>query len=93
MINPEDIPEVSWLTSIQFDDIHGGHGKTCSIDQAANVTIQLDIVKVVLGSIHLPRLRLCGVLHVKYSFLSEGSIVIKPQLGISCVHHSLWSLC
>src|SRR5690606_39365176 len=34
------IKEVSWLPSIVFDDIHGAHGKSGAIDQAANIAIQ-----------------------------------------------------
>merc|ERR1719186_79885 len=68
---PSNIQEVGWLSSIQFDDVHGSHSQACSINQAANVSVQLDIVQVVLGSVHLPWLRLSSVLHIKNSFLSE----------------------
>lgn len=26
-----DIQEVGWRATVEFDDVHGGHGETCSI--------------------------------------------------------------
>ena len=34
-----DVQEVGWLTAIEFDDVHGSHGKTGAVDQASNVAV------------------------------------------------------
>merc|ERR1719422_812791 len=86
-----NIQEVGGFSSVQLDDVHGGHGEAGTIDQTPDVPVQLDVVEAVLGSLHLPGVRLGRVLHLKYMFLSEGSIVIKSKLGISSVNLTLRS--
>merc|ERR1719250_464920 len=49
-----NIKEISRAATMQFDDVHGSHGQTCSINHAPYVTIQSDIVQVVVGSLHFP---------------------------------------
>jgi hypothetical protein len=44
-----DIQEVSRRTTVELDDVHGSHGKTCAVDQAADITIELDEVESVSG--------------------------------------------
>ena len=80
------IEEVGRLAPVQLDDVHCGHGQPGAVHEAPDVPIQLDIVKAVLGGLHLPRVGLSGVLHVEDVLLSEGGVVIKPKLGISCVN-------
>ena len=41
-----DVKEVSRFSSVQLDDIHSGHGKTSSIDEASNVATDVDVVQV-----------------------------------------------
>merc|ERR1719445_459728 len=86
-----NIEEVGGFSSVQLDDVHGGHGEAGTIDQTPDVPVQLDVVEAVLGGLHLPGVRLGRVLHLKYMFLSEGSIVIKSKLGISSVNLTLRS--
>ena len=81
-----NIEEVGGFSSVQLDDVHGGHGEAGTIDQTPDVPVQLDVVEAVLGGLHLPGVRLGGVLHVEDVLLSEGGVVIKPKLGISCVN-------
>jgi hypothetical protein len=38
------------------------------------------------GSLDLPGLALCGVLHVEDGPLSERGVVVKAQLRISCIN-------
>lgn len=40
-----NIKEVGRITTVELDDIHGGHGETSTVDQASNVTIKLDEVQ------------------------------------------------
>lgn len=39
-----NVEEVGGLATVELDDIHGSHGKTGTVDEAANVTIELDEV-------------------------------------------------
>ncbi len=36
-----NIEEISWLATVQFDDVHGGHGQTCPIHKAPNIPVHL----------------------------------------------------
>merc|ERR1712156_370262 len=66
------IEEVGRLSTVEFDDVHGRHGQAGTIHQASNVAVQLHVVKVVTGSINLPWVQLCSVLHVEDGLLPEG---------------------
>jgi len=39
------VEEVGGLSAIQLDDVHGGHGKTGSVDETSDVTVELDEVE------------------------------------------------
>ena len=56
------IQEVGRLSPVQLDDVHGGHGQPGSVDEAADVPVQLDVVQRVLGGLHLPGVGLRSVL-------------------------------
>ena len=34
-----DIQKVGWLSTKQFDGVHGGHGQTGTVDQATDVAV------------------------------------------------------
>ena len=51
-----DIEEVSGLTTIVLDHVHGGHGKTGAVDHATNVAVHGNIVNTDLGGISLARI-------------------------------------
>ena len=42
-----NVEEVGRRSTVELDDIHGRHGQTGTVDQAANVTVQFDEVKAV----------------------------------------------
>ena len=48
-----DVEEVCRLSPVQLDNVHGGHGQTCAVDQTADVSLQFDVAHA-----HLPRLGL-----------------------------------
>ena len=41
-----DVEEVSGLTTVQLDDVHSRHGKTGTVDQAADVSTDVNVVQV-----------------------------------------------
>lgn len=78
-----NIKEISRLTAVKLDDIHGGHGKTGAVNQAADITIKLDEVQARLGSANLLGVLLGGVAPLKDLLLTEIGIVIETEL---CIH-------
>ena len=48
------IQKIGRGSAVQLDDVHGGHGQTCTVDHAADVAVQTDVVQVILASCHLP---------------------------------------
>ena len=41
-----DIQEIGGLTTVELNDIHGGHGESGTVDEAADVTTDMDVVQV-----------------------------------------------
>lgn len=76
------VEEVGGLATVQLDDVHGSHGKTGTVDKAANVTVQLDEVKTRLRSTDFLRVLLGGVSPRENLLLSVVSVVIKTKLGV-----------
>ena len=77
-----DIQEVSGATAVQLDDVHGSHGKTGTVDQAANVTVQLDEVQAVLSSLDLIGILLGVVAPREDLLLTELGVVVEAELGV-----------
>ena len=44
------VEEVSWFTTGKLDNIAGGHSETGTVNEASDITIELDVVKAVLLS-------------------------------------------
>lgn len=77
-----NVEEVSGLASVQLDDIHGSHGKTGTVDKAADITVKLDEVEVGLSGADLIGVLLGGVAPLKDILLSELSVVVETELGV-----------
>ena len=48
------VQEVGWRATVQLDDVHGGHRQARPVHHAPNLTLQPDVVQVVLCCIYLP---------------------------------------
>lgn len=77
-----DVKEVGGLAAVQLDDVHGSHGKTGTVDEAANVTIELDEVEAGLGGANLIGILLGGVAELEDVLLPVVSVVIEAELGV-----------
>jgi len=55
-----DVEEVSGLASLKLNDIHGGHGETCTIDHASDISIKGNIVKTSSNSLGLIGISVTG---------------------------------
>lgn len=80
------VEEVGGLTSVQLDDIHGGHSETSSVDKTANVSVELDEVKTVLGSLNLLGVLLGQISPGPDLLLSERGVVVEAELGVHGNH-------
>lgn len=77
-----DVKEVGGATTVQLDDVHGGHGETCTVDEATNVTIKLDEVQTVLSSLDLIGVLLALIAELEDVLLAELGVVVEAELGI-----------
>ena len=62
--------------------IHGGHGQTSTIYEAADVTVQFDEVQVRLLCLNLRRFFLGYVSEAEDILLAELSIIVEAELRI-----------
>ena len=44
-----NIEKVGWAAPVEFDDVHGGHSQAGTVHHAADISVQSDVVEVVLG--------------------------------------------
>lgn len=77
-----NVKEVSGLAAVQLDDVHGGHGKTGTVDKAANITIELDEVQVGLSGTDLISILLGGIAPLEDLLLTEVGVVVEAELGV-----------
>src|SRR5690606_25245691 len=50
-----DIQEVSRLTTVELNDVHGGHGQPSAVHHTANFAIQLDVAQTIGPRLTLSR--------------------------------------
>lgn len=84
-----DIKEVSRLTTVELDDIHGGHGETSAVDEAADVTSDVDIIKIKALGVLLTSVILSFIFDGCEVLLAEESVRIDGDLAVSCKHLAL----
>ena len=77
-----NVEEVSGRTAVQLDDVHCGHGKTGTVDKAANVTVELDEVEANLGGLDLIGVLLGNVPPLENLLLAEVGVVVEAELGV-----------
>lgn len=86
-----NIQEVCWLTSVELDDVHGGHGESGSIHQTSDVTANMDVVQVEFLSMLLTSILLCLILLVGQILLPVESIAVDGDLTVSGQYLSIIS--
>ena len=84
-----DIKEVSRLTTVELDDIHGGHGETSAVDEAADVTSDVNIIKIKALGVLLTSVILSFIFDGCEVLLAEESVRIDGDLAVSCKHLAL----
>ena len=78
-----DVEEVGRLAAVQLDDVHGGHGQTGPVDQAADVAIESDIGQVEFLGPQLGLVLLRRVVHPLQIAVPEDGGVVEVHLGVN----------
>lgn len=77
---------------MEVEDVHGSHGKTGTVNETANVTVKLDKVETVLGSLDFLSILLGGVSELEDILLSEIGVVVETKLGVHTTAHLVANL-
>lgn len=80
---PTNIKEVGGSASLGLDQIHSSHGKSSTVNHAANVTIEGNVIEVMSLSLNLLPVFLGEVLAHEDLFLSVSSIVIDVDFAVA----------
>lgn len=84
-----DIQEVGGFTSVQLDDVHGGHGQSSSVDHTSDVSVQSHVVQSSFHSLEFVFIDFFGTqtigFHLKEVFLSELSVIININFSVNAV--------
>jgi hypothetical protein len=90
-----NIEEVAWHTSLQLNNIHSGHGKACTVDHAADVSVERNIVQSYFDSFGLVRVLISAAVRLVVVLfdgsLAEGSSLININLSINTVDAEIGS--
>ena len=70
-------------------NVHGSHSQASAVHHATNVTVEGDVVEVVVCRLHLRRVLLRPVTLVKDRFLSEVCVVVETNLGVEAKIYNL----
>jgi hypothetical protein len=77
-----NVQEVGGRTAVQLDNVHGGHGETGTVDEAANVSVELDEVESDLGGLDLIGVLLGKISPLENLLLAEVGVVVEAELGV-----------
>jgi hypothetical protein len=78
-----NIKEVSGLSSVKLDNVHGRHSESSSVNEATNVSSDVDVVKIPLGGGSFSRVIGRGVFLSEDVLLSVEGVAINSDLGVS----------
>lgn len=67
---------------MEFQYVHGSHGKTSAIDQAADVSVKFNEVQAVLLGLHLDRIFLRNISQRVNVLLAEFCIIVEAELRV-----------
>src|SRR5690606_9024404 len=77
-----DVQEVGGLAAEQLDGVHGGHGQTGAVDQAADVAVELDVGQVELRGLDLGRIFFIQVAQRHDVGVAEQRVAVEIELGV-----------
>ena len=65
-----------------LDHVHGGHGETGTVDNAADVSVEADVAEASIGGIHFTRIFLRLVAQLGDLRTPEQRVIVKAHLGV-----------
>ncbi len=77
-----DIEEIRRSGAVQFDDVHRRHRQAGAIDHAADIAVELEIVKPVPAGLDLGRVLLVLIPQRRDFGVAKESVVVEPHLGV-----------
>ena len=77
-----DIQEVRRFASVQFDQIHRAHRQSGTVDQTADVSVELDVAQARLPRPDFSRFFLGQVPQLGHLGVSEQPVVVEAHLGV-----------
>ena len=81
-----DVEEVGRHAAVQLDDVHGGHRETGTVDHAADIAVELDVVQIRLGGFNFGRIFFGEIAHPSNVRMADECVVVEIQLGIERDH-------
>ena len=84
-----DVEEIRWLSTLELNDVHSGHGKAGSIDHATNVAIEGDVIQADCRRFGLINISVCAsitlLVLLNDALLSEKCVLVDIDLCINTV--------
>ena len=81
-----DVEEVSGLSTVLLDDVHSRHGKASTVDEAADISTDVNVVQVEFFGVLLASVFLRLVLLCDEVFLAESRVRVNDNLAIGGEH-------
>ena len=81
-----DVEEVSGLSTVLLDDVHSRHGKASTVDEAADISTDVNVVQVEFFGVLLASVFLRLVLLCDEVFLAESRVRVNNNLAIGGEH-------
>src|SRR6185437_2993543 len=77
-----DVEEVGRLAAVQLDEVHGRHRESRAVDHARDITVQGNVVELMLTGTALHRVFLAGIAQLRKIRMPEYRVGIDVDLGI-----------
>lgn len=77
-----DVQEVGGLTAVELDDVHRGHGESSTVDEAADVSTDMDVVQVKVFGVLLTGVILSLIFLSGEIFLTEQGVRVNRDLAV-----------
>ncbi len=81
-----DVEKIRGLGAEQLDGIHGGHRKTCAVDETTDVAVERNVREIELGCFDFGGILLVEIAHGDDFRMPEQGIRIEVEFGIECQH-------
>src|SRR5262249_51522739 len=85
------IQEIGGLAARELYYIHRSHGQSGAVYHTADVSVELDVVQIVLRCLNFERLFFIEVPEVGIGFMPEQGIVIEVHFGIQRIELAILS--